>query len=106
MPPVVSPSCMKKKKVLLTKTYLMARTSAGLEYSSEETRNAIIQEGRAGWNSRTLYEWQLDTSEAMYLGLDCTVLAGTASAKQQTSTLYYSVKLLATNLKLESWCRS
>jgi len=62
---------MKKRKNKSYKTYLMAQTSAGPEYFSEETRNAIIQECRARCNS---YHMTVMMSHLNTLEIDVFVL--------------------------------
>ncbi|KIJ61474.1 hypothetical protein HYDPIDRAFT_31340 [Hydnomerulius pinastri MD-312] len=55
-----------------------AKTS---NYSSETTRKAFVDACLQRCNNQSPYPWQLDAAEAFYLGLDCTVLAGTGSGK-------------------------
>jgi len=50
-------------------------------YSSEQTRQTLINLCLERCANRAPYPWQLDAAEAFILGLDCTVLAGTGSGK-------------------------
>ncbi|KIK81787.1 hypothetical protein PAXRUDRAFT_155267, partial [Paxillus rubicundulus Ve08.2h10] len=50
-------------------------------YSSEKSRKAFIDTCLHRCNNQPPYSWQLDAAKAFYLGLDCTVLAGTGSRK-------------------------
>ena len=68
---------------LLEDARLTASTSDEA-YDSRKTRSAITQlfEARSG---KTPYDWQLDVTEAMLLGLDSIVIAGTGSGKTSHS---------------------
>ncbi|KIK97805.1 hypothetical protein PAXRUDRAFT_135571 [Paxillus rubicundulus Ve08.2h10] len=70
-----------KKKLytnLVNSQEVATRTSS---YSSENTRKAFIDTCLHRYNNQPPYSWQLDAAVAFYLGLDCTVLAGTGSGK-------------------------
>ena len=63
---------------LLKKTRADAFQKNG--FLSEATRTKILDE----FKSRTgmlAYEWQIDVAEALLLGLDCSVIAGTGAGK-------------------------
>ena len=67
-------------------------TTEGSEaaYDSRKTRSAVTQlfEARSG---KTPYDWQLDVTKAILLGLDSVVIAGTGSGK----TIPFMLPLLA-----------
>jgi hypothetical protein len=50
-------------------------------YNFIDTRKKLVAEFRARNDNKEPYEWQLDVSEALILGLDCTVIAGTGAGK-------------------------
>ncbi|KAH9953315.1 hypothetical protein BC827DRAFT_1085561, partial [Russula dissimulans] len=50
-------------------------------YSSEETCSEISLAFKNVFDGLELYGWQLDICEALLLGLDCIVIAGTGSGK-------------------------
>jgi superfamily II DNA/RNA helicase len=50
-------------------------------YNFIETRKKLVEEFRACNDNKEPYEWQLDVSEALILGLDCCVIAGTGAGK-------------------------
>ena len=50
-------------------------------YSSESTREAISTVFYERTNGLKPYEWQLDVAEALILGLDCLLIAGTGAGK-------------------------
>src|SRR6266550_545802 len=50
-------------------------------YSSSATRQKLKHELSTRTNGLEAYDWQLDVSEALLLGLDCTVIAGTGAGK-------------------------
>ena len=60
------------------------------KYSPVETRERIIEATRARCDGNTPYEWQLDIAEALYLGLDSVIIAGTGAGK----TLPFGLTLL------------
>ncbi|KAF9560465.1 hypothetical protein CPC08DRAFT_608470, partial [Agrocybe pediades] len=51
-------------------------------FSSEQVRQKMFEElkRRTGGMIKP-YDWQLDIAEALLLGLDCSVIAGTGSGK-------------------------
>jgi ATP-dependent helicase YprA (DUF1998 family) len=63
-----------------------ARTEAtnNFGYSSEETRKSISDEILAHSGGKIPYAWQVDISEAVYLGLDVALMAGTGAGKTWT----------------------
>jgi ATP-dependent helicase YprA (DUF1998 family) len=50
-------------------------------YNSEGTRQTMSQKLQDVFNGRIPYDWQLDAAEALILGLDCVVVAGTGAGK-------------------------
>ena len=60
-------------------------------YDSEITRRTMAQKLRDIFDGRSPYNWQLDTAEALILGLDCVVVAGTGAGK----TIPFVLPLLA-----------
>ena len=76
---------------LLDDARLAASTSEAA-YDSQQTRSAISQlfKARSG-TGKTPYDWQLDVTEAILLGLDSMVIAGTGSGK----TIPFMLPLLA-----------
>ena len=74
---------------LLEEARLAASTSeAG--YNCQQTRSTITKSFKAR-SGKTPYDWQLDVTEAILLGLDSTVIAGTGSGK----TIPFMLPLLA-----------
>lgn len=59
-------------------------------YSSRITREALTSAVRAAFNQNVPRDFQLDMAEALILGLDTTVIAGTGSGK----TLPWAMPLL------------
>ncbi|EIW81865.1 P-loop containing nucleoside triphosphate hydrolase protein [Coniophora puteana RWD-64-598 SS2] len=59
---------------------LSSKRAQTANYSSEDTRKLLSKtcEDRTG---HTPHPWQLDCAEAFFLGLDCTVIAGTGAGK-------------------------
>ncbi|EKM60289.1 uncharacterized protein PHACADRAFT_132775, partial [Phanerochaete carnosa HHB-10118-sp] len=53
------------------------------KYSSEATRKQI-SDGLQALTGKIAHTWQVDTSEAMYLGLDVALVAGTGAGKTWT----------------------
>ena len=74
---------------LLADARLTASTS-DTAYNSRQTRSTITQLFKAR-SGKTPYDWQLDVTEAILLGLDSTVIAGTGSGK----TIPFMLPLLA-----------
>ncbi|KAI0744526.1 P-loop containing nucleoside triphosphate hydrolase protein [Earliella scabrosa] len=56
-----------------------ARVSRG--YDSVATRLKVTEEFRERMGGKSPHAWQLDVTEALLLGLDCTVIAGTGCGK-------------------------
>lgn len=50
-------------------------------YNPTVTREKICKEFRDRFNSHEPYDWQLNVAEALHLGLDCSVVAGTGAGK-------------------------
>jgi superfamily II DNA helicase RecQ len=50
-------------------------------YDSEQTRQTMSWKLQDVFDRRTPYDWQLNAAEAVLLGLDCVVIAGTGSGK-------------------------
>jgi ATP-dependent helicase YprA (DUF1998 family) len=50
-------------------------------YDSEGTCQTMSRKLQDVFNGRIPYEWQLDAAEALILGLDCVVVAGTGAGK-------------------------
>jgi len=65
-------------------------------YSSLETRNKVSSELMNRGLGFTPYSWQLDIAEALLLGLDCSVIAGTGAGK----TLPFVLPLLIDGHKI------
>lgn len=59
-------------------------------YDSDATREALTNAVRAAFNENSPHDFQLDVAEALTLGLDVTVVAGTGSGK----TLPWAMPLL------------
>jgi len=57
-----------------------ARTEA-VGYSSEDMRSEISSAFKDSLNGLEPYSWQLDGCEALLLGLDCIVIAGSGAGK-------------------------
>jgi ATP-dependent helicase YprA (DUF1998 family) len=50
-------------------------------YDSEGTRQTMSRTFQGVFNGKMPYDWQLDAAEALILGLDCVVVAGTGAGK-------------------------
>ncbi|KIJ17503.1 hypothetical protein PAXINDRAFT_38753, partial [Paxillus involutus ATCC 200175] len=50
-------------------------------YDSSMTQRKIVEEFRAQFNNLVPYDWQLNVTEALMLGLDCSIIAGTGAGK-------------------------
>jgi ATP-dependent helicase YprA (DUF1998 family) len=79
---------------LLENARLAASTSE-TAYDSRQMRSALTQSFKAR-SGKTPYDWQLDTIEALLLGLDSMVIAGTGSGK----TIPFMLPLLANPEKI------
>ena len=55
------------------------KTASG--YSSQVTRQAILDRSEKVFGGNKPYDWQVDVTEALLLGLDCIVIAGTGAGK-------------------------
>ena len=51
------------------------------KYNSEGTCQTMSQKLQDIFDRKTLYSWQLNAAEAIILGLDCVVFAGTGAGK-------------------------
>ncbi|KZT02561.1 uncharacterized protein LAESUDRAFT_601365, partial [Laetiporus sulphureus 93-53] len=65
------------------------------QYSSEATRAEIVQQFRRVFDDLEPYDWQVDVTEALLLGMDCTVIAGTGAGK----TMPFVMPLLLDQMK-------
>ncbi|EJF64000.1 hypothetical protein DICSQDRAFT_16077, partial [Dichomitus squalens LYAD-421 SS1] len=54
---------------------------ASRRYDSHATRQALENTFRDRMGGKAPREWQVDVAEALMVGLDCTVIAGTGSGK-------------------------
>jgi ATP-dependent helicase YprA (DUF1998 family) len=68
-----------KAAAILQKAREEARKSRN--YQSAPTRAKIRNEFRERNNGMTAHEWQVDMGEALHLGLDCSMIAGTGAGK-------------------------
>lgn len=50
-------------------------------YSSQVTREAIVKRCEEAFSGNKPYDWQIDVTEALLLGLDCVAIAGTGAGK-------------------------
>ena len=50
-------------------------------YDLEGTHQTMSQKLQNVFNGRIPYDWQLDAAEALVLGLNCVVIAGTGAGK-------------------------
>ena len=53
-------------------------------YDSEARRNIIRRTAVEAFGGKEPYQWQIDACEAILLGLDCIVIAGTGAGKSLT----------------------
>ena len=82
-------SSHERERELSFKLLSNARTKrAG--YDSQATRRALAESVTARYPAIQPYDWQIDIAEALALGLDATVIAGTGSGK----TLPWALPLL------------
>jgi len=58
-----------------------AKATKSHKYNSEVTRASISQKFIDTFNNKHAYDWQIDTCEALLLGLDTIVIAGTGTGK-------------------------
>src|ERR1700722_8077766 len=64
-------------------------------YDSEKMRRLINQSFRDAFDGQAPFDWQTDVCEALMLGLDCIVIAGTGAGK----TMPFCMPLLADRTK-------
>jgi ATP-dependent helicase YprA (DUF1998 family) len=50
-------------------------------YNSQVTRLAIVKRCEDAFGGNKPYDWQIDVTEALLLGLDCVAIAGTGAGK-------------------------
>jgi reverse gyrase len=83
--------------LLLHNTLEQARRKASEDsrYDSKVVREHIINEFKQIFEGRAPYDWQVDITDAILLGLDTTVIAGTGSGK----TIPFILPLLAEERK-------
>jgi ATP-dependent helicase YprA (DUF1998 family) len=70
--------------MLSTPKALKNAQNAALEdrkYDSKGTREMMSRKLQDAFDGRMPYDWQLDAAEALVLGLDCVVIAGTGAGK-------------------------
>lgn len=65
------------------------------QYSSERTREGLVTAFKNTFKGLELYQWQLDITEGILLGLDCVLIAGTGSGK----TMPFAMPLLVDKTK-------
>src|SRR5438128_1077555 len=95
MPPVQSVvSSAERDHAKGVKRLTVARMEAAQkhQYDSQKTRKKLSDLVQQHFHGRKPYEWQLDTAEALLLGLDSMVIAGTGAGK----TLPFVMALLYT----------
>ncbi|KAF8816985.1 P-loop containing nucleoside triphosphate hydrolase protein [Phlegmacium glaucopus] len=80
MPPVCNPHAKQEARTYLNLSNARQKASRTLGYDSAATRANLIQlfQERFGGDP---YDWQLDVTEAILLGLDTVVIAGTGAGK-------------------------
>ena len=74
---------------------LQAARDHSREYSSERTREELVAVFQKTFQGLEPYDWQLNVTEAILLGLDCVVIAGTGSGK----TIPFAMPLLVDKTK-------
>jgi hypothetical protein len=79
--------------MILESAHATAAESTG--YDTARTWCAIICKFKEAFNGNTPYDWQLDMAEALILGLDSMVIAGTGSGK----TMPFGMPLLVDETK-------
>ena len=72
-----------------------ATATESRQYSSENTRNGLITAFKDAFYGWEPYDWQLDISEALILGLDCILIAETGAGK----TMPFIMPLLVDDTK-------
>jgi ATP-dependent helicase YprA (DUF1998 family) len=68
------------------------------KFDSEATRQAIKDKFSSAFDGKLPYNWQVDVTEALMLGLDCIVIAGTGAGK----TMPFAMPLLMDENKSKS----
>lgn len=68
-----------------------AAAATSRQYDSAKTRTDLISEFKRVFDDKAPYDWQVDVTEAIVLGLDCIVIAGTGAGK----TMPFMMPLLA-----------
>jgi hypothetical protein len=68
------PSDQEPKQIL---SIAREATAESRDYVSEVTRHGIRHKFQEAFDGKAPYEWQVDVTEALMLGLDCIVIAGT-----------------------------
>lgn len=84
MPPVQSVvSSAEHDHAKGVKCLAVARTEAAQkrQYNSQKTRQKLSDLVQQHFHGHKPYDWQLDTAEALLLGLDSMVIAGTGAGK-------------------------
>ncbi|KAH9928419.1 P-loop containing nucleoside triphosphate hydrolase protein [Amylocystis lapponica] len=76
----MSPSPADDKAAALLNNARAAATAAH-KYSSLQTRERVVEAFKKACGGKVPYEWQLDVTEALLLGLDSIVIAGTGAGK-------------------------
>jgi ATP-dependent helicase YprA (DUF1998 family) len=64
-------------------------------YNSQATREAIVSRCEEAFGGNKPYDWQVDITEALLLGLDCVAIAGTGAGK----TMPFGMPLLMDDCK-------
>jgi ATP-dependent helicase YprA (DUF1998 family) len=59
----------------------IAQATKSCQYLSENTREEIRKSFKTAFNGKDPYDWQVDICEALLLGVDCIVIAGTGAGK-------------------------
>jgi ATP-dependent helicase YprA (DUF1998 family) len=71
--------CAQHQKLSVDALDNARKTTSG--YSSQITRQAIVDKCENAFGGNKPYDWQVDVTEALLLGLDCIVIAGTGAGK-------------------------
>jgi ATP-dependent helicase YprA (DUF1998 family) len=71
----MSSSCDRQNQVL------KAARAATPKYSAETTRTGIVKAFSNSFGGKDPYDWQVDVCEALLLGVNCIVIAGTGAGK-------------------------
>lgn len=81
MPPSYDPHEKRRRRSYRNLVEACDRAAEESGYNSLKTRLELTKIFRERFNGFDPHEWQLDTSEAILLGLDSVVIAGTGSGK-------------------------